>query len=344
MPVRVLVVDDSALIRVIIPRLLAQDPDLAVVDTAVDGADALRKVAAVRPDVITLDVEMPGMNGLAALKRIMREAPTPVIMLSAHTAAGTRDTMESLAAGAFDFVAKPARQADLPLMVRELSEKIKTAARAAFPGRTAPSPEAAPVSGLRRGRGDTELVVIGSSTGGPAALSHVLAVWPATFRAAVVIVQHLPVGFSQSLAEHLDQKTELAVRHARDDDPVRPGRVLVAPAGTDLFFAGASGRYRVRVVPVVQPHPHNEFHPSVDGVMTSAAQTFGPRAMGVILTGMGRDGTEGLLRIKRAGGKTIAQDRDSCVVWGMPRAAVESGAADRVVPLSQIGRQILQEL
>ncbi|MDA8335339.1 MAG: chemotaxis-specific protein-glutamate methyltransferase CheB, partial [Peptococcaceae bacterium] len=311
--VKVLVVDDSALIRILIPRLLAQDQELKVVDTAADGDDALNKIVALRPDVVTMDVEMPGLNGLAALKRIMRECPVPVVMLSAHTTVGARDTMESLSSGAVDFVAKPARQADVPLMVRELSDKIKVAARVVLRHRETPS-SSAPVQASSvvppSGRGDIELVVIGSSTGGPAALQNILPVWPASFKAAVVIVQHIPVGFSQPLAEHLAQKTRLSVRHARDKDPVCPGQVLVAPAGADLFFRGSSGRYHVQVVPVSQPHPRSSFHPSVDGVMASAASVFGPRAMGVILTGMGKDGAEGLAGIRRAGGKTIAQDKD----------------------------------
>lgn len=343
MPVKVLVVDDSPLIRVLIPRLLAEEPGLEVVGTAADGEEALRKITTLRPDVVTMDVEMPGMNGLAVLKRIMRESPRPVIMLSAHTTAGARDTMESLSSGAVDFVAKPGKQADVPLMALELRAKIKMAAKVVPRHHQEPPPQV-PVPRTRAGRGDTELVVIGASTGGPPALQNVLALWPKSFTAAVVIVQHLPVGFSQSLADHLDKKTALEVRHAQDRDPVRPGLALVAPAGTDLLFRGTPGHYFVQVVPVPQPHPRGTFHPSVNGVMTSAAEVFGARAMGVLLTGMGKDGADGMGRIHASGGKTIAQDKDSCVVYGMPRAAVESGAVDRVVPLSQIGGAVLHQL
>jgi len=340
MPVKVLVVDDSALIRVVVSRLLEQDPEIKVAGTAANGLEALEKVVSLRPDVVTMDVEMPGLNGLAALKRIMREHPLPVIMLSAHTTVGARDTMEALSSGAVDFVAKPARQADVPVMARELCEKIKVAARVVLRRReAAPAPKPAPAP-RRAGGGTTELVVIGSSTGGPVALQNILGAWPASLGAAVVIVQHLPVGFSQSLADHLGKKTALSVRHAENNDPVLPGRVLVAPAGADLLFRDR----HVQVRPVEQPHPRGSFHPSVDGVMTSAAEVFGARSMGVLLTGMGRDGAKGMGRIKLAGGRTIAQDKDSCAVYGMPRAAVEEGAVDRVVPLSQIAGEVLHLL
>jgi len=343
MPVKVLVVDDSALIRVLIPRLLGEDPEIRVVGTAADGAEACLKIPQLSPDVVTMDVEMPRVNGLTALKRIMRECPRPVIMLSAHTTAGARDTMESLSAGAVDFVAKPTRQADVPLMVQELAEKIKMAARVVLrKSGAAPRTPSAPAP--RPGRGDVDLVVIGASTGGPVALQKVLGSWPAGFPAAVVVVQHIPVGFSQPLAEHLAKKTALPVRHAQNNDQLLPGRVLVAPAGADLVFRGSPGRCSVGLVPAPADHPKSEFHPSVDGVMTSAAETFGHRTLGVLLTGMGRDGAQGMGRIKRAGGRTIAQDKDSCVVYGMPRAAAESGVVDRVVPLSQVGPEVLYML
>jgi len=363
-PVKVLVVDDSALMRRLISRALESHRDIQVIGTAVDGMDALAKINALKPDVVTLDVEMPVLDGLSALRRIMRECPLPVIMFSTLTALGTRATIEALAAGALDFVTKPSSPALLAPMVEELAGKIKVAAAvprsrfarrlpaAAWQERTvvpARRPEAAPVragavaapAAGRRPAGRTGIVVIGCSTGGPAALQQVVPALPRDFPAPVVVVQHIPVGFSRPLAEHLDRKSHLEVRHAEDGDAVAAGRVLVAPAGFDLTFRDRAGRVTVALDKGSAPVPPGGFRPSVDVVMTSAAHVFGEGAVGVLMTGMGRDGAQGMKEIKKYNGRTIAEAEITCVVYGMPRAAVEAGAADRVVPLPQIAREIM---
>lgn len=366
-PVKVLVVDDSALMRQLISRLLGNCPGIQVIGTAVNGLDALDKIKTLQPDLVTLDVEMPVLDGLAALRRIMRECPRPVIMCSTLTALGTRATIEALAAGALDFITKPASPSELSPMVAELAAKIRVAAavpvsryagrlprptrpaRPAGPGAAAKPPAAVSrrpaVASPAPGAGRTRIVVIGCSTGGPAALQQVVPALPREFPVPVVIVQHIPAGFSKPLAEHLDRKSILAVRHAENGDLVQPGRVLVAPAGFDLTFQDrGSGRVAVALDQGSAPVRPGGFRPSVDGVMTAAARVFGDATLGVLMTGMGRDGAQGMKAIKNCRGRTIAEAESSCVVYGMPRAAVEAGAADRVVPLPQIAQEIMAML
>ena len=346
--IRVLVVDDSALMRQLIARELGSRPGIEVAGTARNGKEALEKTAALAPDVVTLDVEMPVMDGIEALRRIMREFPRPVIMFSSHTTEGARSTVEALSLGAVDFVTKPARREDFPRLVEELAAKVRAAAavsaagaaRAARASETRAAPPAGVLAPAARGTARARLVVIGCSTGGPSALQAVVPALPAGFPASVVVVQHIPVGFSGPLAEHLAKKSVLPVKHAENGDPLEPGRVLVAPAGLDLTFSDGPSGARVSLSPGKAPLPPGGFRPSVDGVMTSAARTFGPAVVGVLMTGMGRDGAAGMAEIKRAGGRTIAEAESTCVVFGMPRAAIEAGAADRVVPLYQIAAEI----
>ena len=347
-PVKVLVVDDSALMRQLISRTLGKYPFIQVVGTAMNGSDAIGKISALRPDVVTMDVEMPVMDGLSALKRIMRENPLPVIMFSTLTAQGTKATIEALASGAFDFVTKPSSPAALEPMVEELARKIEAAAAVPLnkvvrrrPATGAAVPVSVPVS---RTGGKVQLVVIGTSTGGPGALHTVIPALPGDFPAAVVVVQHIPAGFSKPLAEHLDRRASISVRHAEAGDPVSPGRVLVAPAGYDLTFRGRAGNASVVLSKGVAPLPPGGFRPSVDGVMKSAASVFNDAVIGVLMTGMGRDGAMGMKEIKQRNGRTIAEAESTCVVFGMPRAAIELGAADRVVPLHQIVPEIISML
>lgn len=345
-PVKVLVVDDSALMRGLISKMLGRYPGIQVLGTAMNGKDALSKIQVLKPDVVTLDVEMPVMDGLAALRRIMRESPVPVIMFSTLTAAGTRATIEALALGAFDFVTKPASPAALEPVVAELAGKI-TAAAAVPPGRAArrfSAPRAKRPVVSRTARVKTRLVVVGTSTGGPAALHTVISSLPPDFPAAVVVVQHIQEGFSKPLAEHLARRSRLPVRHAEPGDKVLPGQVLVAPAGFDLSFRGRAGGASVVLDRGKGPVPPGGFRPSVDGVMISAARVFGEAAMGVLMTGMGRDGARGMAEIKRHNGRTIAEAESTCVVFGMPKAAIEAGAADRVVPLPEIASEIISML
>jgi len=370
-PVKVLVVDDSILMRRLISKMLGNYRDIQVIGTAVNGQDALDKIKLLKPDVVTLDVEMPVLDGLAALRRIMRECPLPVIMCSTLTALGTRATIESLAAGALDFITKPAGPSLLNPMVEDLAGKIRVAATvplSRFTGRPlsviyaskpAGAGRAVMASGHRAGgvapaaerrtavpsvarfTGRTRIVVIGCSTGGPAALQQVVPALPRDFPVPVVVVQHIPAGFSKPLAEHLDRKSHLEVRHAEDGDLIKTGRVLVAPAGFDLTFRDRGGSVSVVLDRGSAPVRPGGFRPSVDGVMTAAARVFGDSAMGVLMTGMGRDGAQGMKEIKEYQGQTIAEAESSCVVYGMPRAAVEAGAADRVTPLPQIAQEII---
>jgi len=370
-PVRVLVVDDSALMRQLIGKMIGNYQDIQVIGTAVNGQDALDKILALKPDVVTLDVEMPVLDGIAALRRIMRECPLPVIMCSTLTAFGTRATIEALAAGALDFVTKPQGPSRLNPMVEELADKIKVVAavpisrftrrpmKITHPARpaggTGPAPapgrpgrgivpaagQRTAVSSISSSAGRTRIVVIGCSTGGPAALQQVIPALPRDFPAPVVVVQHIPAGFSKPLAEHLDRKSHLEVRHAEDGDVLKSGRVLVAPAGFDLTFRDRNSSVTVVLDRGSAPVPPGGFRPSVDKVMTAAAHVFGDSTMGVLMTGMGRDGALGMKEIKNCKGRTIAEAESSCVVYGMPRAAVEAGAADRVTPLPQIAQEII---
>lgn len=395
-PINVLVVDDSALMRRLIARFLEEDPQqppIKVLDTAANGQEALEKTLRLRPDVVTLDVEMPVLDGLATLERLMRQHPVPVVMLSAHTTEGAQATIKALSLGAVDFVAKPSRREDMGQMVHDLRFKVRAAAQAVLrrPGWTPTGtrslqsgrPVTAPVGGLTgtagssgkrllagipagtsmaaaartaaagdaglpavpsRQSGRVQLVVIGSSTGGPAALQQIIPRLPADLGAAVVVVQHLPVGFSGPMAEHLDRKSAIKVRHAEPDELLRPGEVLVAPAGYDLTLRGRPGDVRVVLDPGKGPVPPGGFRPSVDVTMLSAADVLGSQCMGVLLTGMGRDGAQGMQAIYRRGGLTIAEHESTCVVYGMPRAAVELGAAALVLPLPEIAAEIVKNI
>lgn len=357
-PIKVLVVDDSALMRRVITRLLETHPDITVVDTAADGQEAIRKVAALRPDVVTMDVEMPVMNGVQAVGRLMRDHPLPIIMLSSHTTEGARTTMDALAAGAVDFVPKPAKSGNVEKMALELVRKIRVV-RASAANRAANVQSAAPLTlkpaasrvstapgpaapAKRASMQPVELVVIGSSTGGPAALHVLLSALPANFPCGVVVVQHIPVGFSGPMAEHLNRRCSMEVVHAGHGDLVLPGKVLVAPAGHDLLFRRYGSRLSVVLEKGNKPIPPGGFRPSVDVVMSSAAEVVGGRVLGVLLTGMGRDGARGMLAIKQQGGRTLAQDESTCVVYGMPKAAADLGAADKILPLTQIAPEIMR--
>lgn len=354
LPVKVLVVDDSSLMRRLISRLLEEDKEIQVIGNAADGLEALQQIKALRPDVVTLDVEMPKLDGIGTLRRLMLECPTPAVMLSAHTHEGARATMDALSAGAVDFVAKPTTSAELPKMVEDLKTKIKVAARVSLrrvrPSLTTPlarpKPTAPPTlrpatqapSKLRCGKID--LVVIGCSTGGPAALQQIIPYLPAQLPAGVVIVQHIPVGFSKSMAEHLDRKSEISVRHAEEGDEIKAGQVLVAPAGYDLNFIAKGNGSFIGLSNFGAGLKPGGFRPSVDWVMKSAAEVYGCRALGVLLTGMGRDGAQGMLAIKEKGGPTLAEHQSTCVVYGMPKAAADLGAARKMIPLPQIAQEI----
>ncbi len=341
-PIRVLVVDDSAFMRKTITRHLEADSSIVVVGSAFDGLDALVKVTTLKPDVVTLDVEMPRMDGLTALKRIMAECPTPVIMVSALTQRGARPTVQALMRGAVDFIAKPAAGSSFTKTARELSIKVKAAAGVRSTQLVQPAdPEPASSSAKLRPqpfrKGDP-LVVIGASTGGPRALQQVLGGLPADLPAAVAVVQHMPAAFTPMLAQRLNLLTPLVVQEAANGDRLARGLALLAPGDFHMRLDG------FRKIGLDKGPPRNFVRPAIDVTMESAAKKHGPKVIGVVLTGMGSDGTEGARRIRAAGGKMIAEDASTCVVYGMPRSVAEAGQVDRVVPLPDVARTLLEML
>ncbi len=333
--IRVLITDDSLFMRAAIKKLLVADARLEVVGEAKDGRDAVDKVQALKPDVCTMDFNMPNLDGAGAVREIMRLRPTPVVMLSAHTREGARETFEALAAGAVDFLAKPSGEvsAELTKVGPQLVAKVVAAAQARPMAMVAAerakaalritAPRAVGVVGPK-------VVVVGVSTGGPAALGRFLPRLPADTSLALIVVQHLPGGFTAARAERLDGVSAIRVREAADGDRPEAGLALVAPGDRHLEVA-PDGTLRITDGPEV-----NGVRPSADVTMRSAAQVFGRRTVGVVMTGMGRDGADGMRAIKQAGGATVVQDEASSVIWGMPRACVEAGCADRVVPLDAL--------
>jgi two-component system chemotaxis response regulator CheB len=329
-PVRVLVADDSELFRQVLSRLVAAEPGFEVVGLARDGDAAAREVARLRPDVLTMDLHMPEADGFSGIARIMAETPTPILVLTANReeAVGFR----ALSLGALDILEKPQAQTDLEVFGRLLRSRLRLLAGVkvirhprGLRGRSAGAPQ-------RQAR--AELVAIGASLGGPRALAAVLRALPADFPAPVAVVQHIAEGFTEGLAGWLATEARLPVREARDGDPIRPG-VVIAPTGWHLTVT--EGFYRLSDAP-----PVDTFKPSVTPLLLSVARHYGPRACGVILTGMGRDGALGLKALKDAGGPTLVQDEATSTVFGMPRAAIELGAADRVLPLDDIPRALVE--
>lgn len=337
-PVRVLVVDDSLTMRKLIASVLRRDPVIDVVGEVSDAMEARQAIKTLDPDVVTLDVEMPRMNGLEFLDKIMRLRPTPVIMVSNLTAKGADTSIRALEIGAFDCVLKPTN--DLSAF-DELPEKVKAAA--ATRGRLAPritdrEPCASRVD-LARPNYETDgrVLAIGSSTGGVEALISVLGALPANCP-PTAIVQHMPPSFTRSFAERLDRLCQPRVTEAFDGAVMAPGQIYLAPGGIHLELTGRPGNLRCRLR---DKPPVNGHKPSVDVLFSSVVQCVGGEALGVILTGMGRDGAEGLLQMRRAGGRTLGQDEASSLVYGMPKAAFEVGAVEKQVPLFRMGQEIL---
>jgi two-component system chemotaxis response regulator CheB len=338
--IRVLVVDDSAFVRQALSRMLKTD-DIEVVGQAVDGKDGYEKCLALRPDVVTLDVKMPKLGGLDALKKIMEDCPTPVLLLSSLTSEGGEVTLRGLELGAMDFVDKSSVQGAMNLLA--LSEELRGKVRAlAFVDKgklvshvaADVGPQAMPAAHARQ----AEVVVIGTSTGGPPALQAIIPRLPLSLPSPVLVVQHMPVGFTKSLADRLDARSVLTVREAVDGEAVAAGVVLIAPAGRHMKVRRRGTSVRVWL----DDDPRDALHrPSVDVLMESVARTYGSRALGILLTGMGSDGVEGLRAMRDAGARTIAESEESAVIYGMPKAAVEAGVVDRSVPLSQVPDEIL---
>ena len=338
-PIRVLVVDDSAFVRQALSRMLGGEPDIQVVGLAVDGQDGVEKAAALQPDVVTLDIQMPRMGGLEALKRIMAVRPVPVLLLSSLTREGAGVTLHGLELGAMDFVDKSRVQGNMNLL--DLAEELKAKIRALAEVKPhLPSSLLSPVvrAAVPRAEGQCNVVVIGTSTGGPPALQAIIPRFPEDLGAAVLVVQHMPAGFTKSLAERLDARSDVPVREARDGESVDAGTVLIAPAGTHTKLRKKGALVRI----VLDDEPRASLHrPSIDILMTSAARVYGPKVLGVLLTGMGADGVLGLRAIREVGGRTLAESEETCAIYGMPKAAVEAGVVDRSVPLTRMADEIL---
>ncbi len=341
-PVRVLVVDDSALMRKLIPQILATDDSIQVVGTAMDGNFGLKKIAELKPQVITLDLEMPGMGGLDMLKEIMRCHRIPVIVVSSHSTQGASVTLKALSLGAFDFVAKPSDvSVRMQEIARDLISKIKAAAQSRGIQIAAPSEFPVPVPRVKARTSDkrlaTKLVAIGISTGGPQSLQYLLSQLPHDFPGSVVVVQHMPEGFTDMFARRLDECCALSVKEAQSGDLLLAGRVLICPGSRHLKVK----RMPLGNVAILSDDPRvNGHRPSADVLFKSVAEEFGDRAIGVIMTGMGEDGAHGLGLIKAAGGSTIAQSEQSCIVFGMPKAAIERGHAMRIVDLEALANTL----
>lgn len=396
-PIEVLVVDDSPFMRMTIQRILGQDSGIKVVDIARDGREGIEKLQQLKPQVITMDVEMPVMDGLRALEEIMRWQPTPVIVLSAVTTEGAEATLRALDLGAFDVVAKPSGGpgADLAALASDLSAKIKAAAqvnplrlkiamkqrnavKASAPLPTAMKATSGAISvseaasgtfagkplgiaassnvwtgregtAMKNGRVDFELpkhpveiVAIGTSTGGPSALQTVLPVLPANFPVPVIVAQHMPQGFTGPLAQRLNGICRITVREAVNGEFLRPSTVYIAPAGKQIQVQRKSGQLAF-LISEDSPIP-TLYHPSVDVMLMSLAKIMGKSTLGVIMTGMGNDGAKGIKEVKDSDGFVIAEAEESCVVYGMPRVVVEAGLANRVLPLQEIGKAIVDSV
>ncbi|MFP2770582.1 protein-glutamate methylesterase/protein-glutamine glutaminase [Oceanisphaera sp. KMM 10153] len=376
MAIRVLVVDDSSFFRRRVSEILEQDPLLTVVDTATNGQEAVEKARLLRPDVITMDIEMPVMDGISAVRAIMKATPTPVLMFSSLTHDGARATLDALDAGAMDFL--PKRFEDIARSKEEaillLQQRVKTIARRrAFmtPRATAPSPlrgrstpvgsgsgvvgrlASTPVTSVapepvvdrrslpRRSGKHYQLLAIGTSTGGPVALQNVLTKLPANFPHPIVLIQHMPGTFTTAFAARLDGLCQIGVKEAQDGDQLRPGHAYLAPGGKQMLFEGRPGAARLRIL---EGNDKVNYKPCVDITFASAAKIYGGKVLAVVLTGMGADGREGARLLKDQGASIWAQDEESCVVYGMPQAVAKAGIATESLSLPLIGEAIINEM
>ncbi|HXZ40051.1 MAG TPA: chemotaxis response regulator protein-glutamate methylesterase [Terriglobales bacterium] len=341
--IRVLVADDSAFMRTALTRMIESDPSLRVSDTAQTGSEALEKIRLNQPDVVTLDVEMPGLDGLETLRRIMKDFPRPVIMVSSLTQEGAETTLEALDIGAFDYVPKQLSYVSLDIIkIRDdLIAKIKAAAEMGLRSFRKPTVSTAGSSIVHSTFTVVpEIIALGTSTGGPKALQQILPLLPADLPVSVVIVQHMPPGFTAPFAHRLNNLCKISVREASQGEAIAPGVVYIAPAGLHMTIsrqASSSAALHLSHCPEGMLHK-----PSVDVMMLSVADTFRGLCMGIIMTGMGADGLEGMRAISNAGGLTVGQDEASCTVYGMPRSCADAGVLSRVVPLGDIPAVILQ--
>jgi len=343
--IRVLIVDDSALVRKLLRDVISGDPSMEVVGTASNGVEAIRAVAELEPDVVTMDIHMPEMDGLTALEYIMRKHPLPVVMLSALAQKGATATLKALELGAVDFITKPSHY---PSAVKEVREevvlKVKTAAHArayVLKGQARRKMKRKPAISKGSSVGE-KLVVIGASAGGPKALAEIMPRFPENTPAAIVIVQHMPGVFTRSFASRLNNICSLQVKEAEENEELQPGRVLVAPGGKDLVvISDDSGSGRIELI---ESQNRVGASPRIDATMVTAAEVYGAESVGVIMTGMGSDGASGMEKIKKSKGGTIAQDEETCLVYGMPKVAIERGCIDWVVSLDMIPDKVMELL
>ena len=343
--IRVLVVDDSALMRKLIPQILARDPDIEVVGTAMDGEFGLKKIEDLNPDVVTLDLEMPRMGGMETLRQITRRFRVPVIIVSALSTEGATATFKALAMGAIDFVAKPrdAASAHMDEIAEDLIKKIKVASRTRIKNTMMPDllERGKPNKPLVRPRVEpTRIVAIGVSTGGPNALEYLLSQLPGDFPGSIIVVQHMPEGFTEMFARRLNANCAIDVKEAQSGDLLIAGRALICPGDRHIKVRRMSLASTVLLSDEGRLNGHR---PSVDILFRSVAADFGPRVIGVLMTGMGDDGAAGMGLIKDAGGLTLAQTEESCVVFGMPKAAIERGFAMRVVSLDMLATTLVHQ-
>lgn len=349
--INVLIVDDSAFMRNALSSMLSSDPEIKVIATARDGLEAIDKVKSLKPDIVTLDIEMPRMDGITALKQIMEDCPVPVMMVSSLTIEGAKVTLDALELGAVDFI--PKNLSDLSINIVKLKEiiieKVKAIARKgvvkkrAAAGKTA-RPVETPKFIPARTTGDRKvgLVSIGTSTGGPRALQDIIPRLPKDFPVPITIAQHMPQAFTGPFAERMNQLSQITVKEAEEGESLKPGVVYIAPGRGHMRVMRERG-----IESVLRISENKEdyiYRPSVDALMQSVSECFPGRALGVILTGMGNDGLQGLLALKKTGGRIFAQNEESCVVYGMPKAVVDAGIADKVLSLEEIAGEIINSV
>lgn len=351
MPVRVLVVDDSAFFRRRLTEILSSDSHISVVGAAANGKEAVEQAALLNPDVITMDIEMPVMDGITAVKKIMQSRPTPILMFSSQTTDGAKATLDALEAGAMDFL--PKRMEDISqdreAARRQLCARVRLiGARGLRPGAAATKPQSKPVPAIKppspqaaRRKGSYRLVAIGTSTGGPVALQEVLTKLPGNFPLPILLIQHMPGTFTPAFAERLNKLCAISVKEAADGDTLKPGCAYLAPGGKQMLLEGKGATPILRIV---ESDLSQTYKPSVDITFGSAAKLFGGDVLAVVLTGMGADGREGARLLKRSGATVWSQDEASSVIYGMPAAIAEAGLSDRVIALKDVGVALVESV
>ncbi|MDZ4163850.1 MAG: chemotaxis response regulator protein-glutamate methylesterase [Smithellaceae bacterium] len=349
--VKVLIVDDSAFMRNALSSMLSSDHEIQIVGTARDGIEAIEKVATLKPDIVTMDIEMPKMDGLTALRHIMEKTPVPVIMVSSLTSDGAKATLHALELGAVDFIPKNLSELSVNIVkIKEmLIDKIKQIGRKGHTRTMArrklsiiepdPSRYVVPIRSAERKIG---IVAIGTSTGGPGALQQILPLLPKDFPVPIVIAQHMPPNFTRPFAERLDQLSKISVKEAEEGDSLRPGMALVAPGRGHMRLKRLRGIDTQ--VSISESQGDHVYRPSVDALASSVSEYYPGRALGLILTGMGNDGLKGFTALKKSGSRIYAQDEMSCVVYGMPRAVVEAGLADKILSLEEIAGELINSV